>query len=60
MRSIERGSGPASEAASRSSRFKPPRLMQHLLPRSRLIQQLKDNQGVVTVLIGPPGAVARW
>lgn len=55
MLSIERGAGPASEAASRSSRFKPPRLMQHLLPRSRLIQQLKDNQGVVTLLIGPPG-----
>ncbi|UYP30447.1 LuxR C-terminal-related transcriptional regulator [Pseudomonas sp. Z8(2022)] len=56
MHTVQRGAGSsATEAASRGSRFRPPRLMQALLPRPHLVQQIIDNLGSVSVLIGPPG-----
>lgn len=39
-----------------NSRFSPPRLLHHLLPRPQFLQHLKTSYGVISVLVGPPGS----
>lgn len=45
----------ATHGTSLNTRFAPPRFNQPLLFRTRLIEQITANVGVVTVLLGPPG-----